>query len=281
MPWPKPRFWAILGTMNDAFVWSKIIPLFFYPLPLFLLFLFLITFIVPFRRKDGKKRPVLNWTFRALAVVVWVVSTPWFADRVLGFWEVGRRPLTELPAQSDAALVLGGLSDPVLSKDGHVEFNRSAERITEAFQLYKAGRVKKILISSGSGELLRPDAAEAPSLKLWLVSLGVPEADVLVESKSRNTHENAVFSRELADKNNLKSFVLVTSAWHMRRSEGIFRKEGFDAKGRSFVTWPVDTLQDTRLFPFNAVADPNSLFVVQSVLKEMAGYISYALLNWL
>jgi uncharacterized SAM-binding protein YcdF (DUF218 family) len=141
--------------------------------------------------------------------------------------------------------------------------------------LYKEGRVKALLITSGSGDLLDQDHVEAPGLAAWARSMGVPAEAVVVESKSRNTRENATLSLPLAEAKGYRSFVLVTSAAHMRRSEAIFRKAGYAKDGRTLVTWPVDTQRSATKFPFNAVADPSSLATVQGVLKEAVGYAVY------
>jgi len=180
-----------------------------------------------------------------------------------------------LPKVSDVAVVLGGLSDPKISTTDHLEFNRAAERITEAVLLWKQGRVKSLLIASGSGDLFEPTAVEAPGLAAWAVAMGVPAERVVVDSTSRNTYENARNSLPLADARGFKTFVLITSAAHMPRSAAIFRKAGYDKQGRSLELWPVDTQRNQVPFPFNAVPDPSSLATAQAVLREALGYLVY------
>jgi uncharacterized SAM-binding protein YcdF (DUF218 family) len=259
--------------MPDFFAVSKIVPLLFYPLPLVLLLLFLLSWW-------PKKSPV-RWPVRVLVVLLWTGSTPWFADQTARWWETPRVGRDTLPPVSDVAVVLGGVSDPTVSTPDHLEFNRSAERLTEAVALWREGRVKALLITSGSGELLDPAAVEAPGLAAWARSMGVPAGNIVVEAKSRNTYENAVFSLPLATAHGFKSFVLVTSAAHMPRSAAIFRKAGYARDGRTLVLWPVDTQRNTEKFPFNAVPDPSSLSAEQTVLREAVGYAVYALQGYL
>jgi len=259
--------------MPDFFVVSKIVPLLLYPLPLVLLVLFLLSWW-------PKKSPV-RWPVRVLVVLLWTASTPWFADQTARWWETPRVGRDALPPVSDVAVVLGGMSDPTVSTPEHLEFNRAAERITEAVALWREGRVKALLITSGSGDLLDPTAVEAPGLAAWARSMGVPAQDILVEAKSRNTHENATFSLPLATARGFKSFVLVTSAAHMPRSAAIFRKAGYEKEGRTLVLWPVDTQRTNEKFPFNVVPDPWSLSAVQSVLREVVGYAVYAFQGYL
>jgi uncharacterized SAM-binding protein YcdF (DUF218 family) len=259
--------------MPDFFVFSKILPAFFYPLPLVLLLIFVASWWL-------KKNPV-RWVIRLFVVLLWVLATPWAANLVSTWWEVPRSSRAQLPVVSDVAVVLGGMSNPVISTPEHLEFNQAAERVTEAVQLYKEGRVRALLITSGSGDLLDQESVEAPGLASWARSMGVPVEALVVESKSRNTRENATLSLPLAEAKGFKSFVLVTSAAHMRRSEAIFRKAGYDKAGRTLVLWPVDTRQDVTKFPFNAVADPSSLATVQSVVKEAVGYLVYFVQGYL
>jgi len=196
-------------------------------------------------------------------------------------WESPRVSRASLPARSDVAVVLGGLSDPTVSTPEHLEFNRAAERATEAVALYREGRVGAILVTSGSGELLDPGAVEAPGLAAWIRAQGVAADAVFVEDRSRNTRENATLSLPLARAHGWKSVVLITSAVHMPRSAAVFRRAGWAAEGRSLSFWPVDTQTHRTAFPFSLVPDPLSLGVVQSVLKERAGFLVYQLQGYL
>jgi len=253
--------------MFDFFVLSKVAPLLFYPLPLLLLISFICSWFV-------RKNPV-RWILTLVPVILWLAATPWAAHQASAWWETPRSVRASLPPVSDVAIVLGGLSNPLSSTTEHLEFNGAAERLTEAVALYKEGRVKALLITSGSGDLMNQDAKEAPGLAAWARAMGVPDEAILVESASRNTRENATQSLPLAVGRGYKSFVLVTSAVHMPRSAAIFRKAGYEKDGRSLVLWPVDTQQSRGGFPFNAVPDPSSLATVQAVLREAVGYGVY------
>lgn len=259
--------------MPDFFAVSKIIPLLLYPMPLILLLIF----VLSWRLSKNRAR----WSIRALVVLLWVIATPWFADVVSQWWETPLRTRSQLPAVSDVAVVLGGLSNPVTSTPEHLEFSQAAERLTEAVSLWREGRVKSLLITSGSGDLMNQAAVEAPGLAAWARSMGVPADAVLTEAKSRNTHENAVFSLAIAKEHADRSFVLITSAVHMPRSAAIFRKEGYDKDGRSLTLWPVDSQRSGARFPFNAVPDPGALTTVQNVLREAVGYLVYRLRGYL
>jgi uncharacterized SAM-binding protein YcdF (DUF218 family) len=260
--------------MPDFFAISKILPLFLFPLPLFLLLVILLSAIAS--RKSLLARAILG-----VAVVFWAASTPWVADQFARWWEDPRKATVELPLRSDVAVVLGGLTNPLSSTKEHLEFGGASERLLEALLLYKEGRVGAILITSGSGDLLHPEAAEAPELAAFARRWGVPEVDLVVESKSRNTRENASLTLPLIRERGWKTVVLVTSASHMKRSVAVFRKAGFGSDGLSLTTWPVDTLETHAAWPFNAIPDAVSLLAVQVLLKEVVGWAVYGVQGYL
>ena len=259
--------------MPDFFVFSKVIPLFLNPLPLILLVLILWPLWI------ARKKPRLV-VIPLLAMFLWVISTPWFADTALTWWEQPRKAAASLPPQSDIAIVLGGMSNPLTATPGHLEWGSASERLLEALELYRDGRVGALLITSGSGNLLAPEAAEAPALAAFARRWGVVESDLLVESASRNTRENASLSLPMLQKRQVKSVVLITSAAHMNRSEAVFRK-ALAGTGLTLALWPVDTRVSGTPFPFNAVADPASLAETSAVLREVVGWVAYRLAGFL
>ncbi len=107
-----------------------------------------------------------------------------------------------------------------------LQFSQSAERLTEPVILYKKGIVKKLLISGGSGSIFPPYSKEATYVRRFWLDMGIPDKDILIESESRNTIENAQFSKEIIHKKGFKTVLLITSALHMPRSKYIFNKMG-------------------------------------------------------
>lgn len=255
----------------DFFALSKILPALLYPLPLFLILTMVGLLLWPKLTKRRWLKPAL-WV---LVASLWVISTPAFSRWLTELWEAPRLPTTALAAHYDAAVVLGGLSQPDVSTPDHTEFNGRVERLLEAIELYRAGRVSKLLITSGTGDLLNPADKEAPYLKRSALRLGVAEADLIIEDQSRNTYENSRLSKPLADRAGLKKVLLITSAFHMKRSAAIFKKQGWD-----FDPWPVDTMV-TKPSAADILPSPASLDNVQALLKEMAGYVVYGWTGYL
>lgn len=178
----------------------------------------------------------------------------------------------------DVGIVLGGM----VSYDSHLDrlqFSKGSDRILQAIQLYEDGIIDKILITSGSGSITYADIKEAPLIKRYLATLEIPEDDILIESESKNTHENALFSKPILDKEAPHGkYLLITSAFHMRRGVGCFNKVGI--KVTPFSTdrysggprrWSLDFLLVPNIDAFQAW---------NVLIHEMTGYLVYKIAGY-
>jgi len=128
----------------------------------------------------------------------------------------------------DGIVVLGGAIDADLSvSHGHAVFTRAADRVVEAAALARQYPKARIIYSGGSANLIDADAREADFAGALFERLGVAKDRLIMERRSRNTRENAEFSKELAAPKSGERWLLVTSAYHMPRSIGTFRNAGF------------------------------------------------------
>ncbi len=177
---------------------------------------------------------------RGLVVAVAAVSL-FLAVVPVGSWMLSALedrfpPLNELPVQVDGIIVAGGVVDPIMSKDrGQASVNGAVERLFEMAKLAKRYPRAKMIFSGGSGSLLHQDQKEAPLVVPLLRQLGVDPGRVIFEDQSRNTAENAVFSRRLAKPKPEETWLLITSAFHMPRTVGSFRQAGWRV-----TPYPVD-----------------------------------------
>jgi len=153
------------------------------------------------------------------------------------------RPLEDRFPQPDLTgldpagiIVLGGSVEPAIgAARGMVHLGEGAERLTSAIALGRRFPQAPLIYTGGSGAVFEKTQSEASGAKrLWL-DLGVPPERIMVEDKSRNTDENARFTFALLRPNPGQRYLLVTSAYHMPRTVGLFRKAGFDV-----VPYPVD-----------------------------------------
>jgi len=136
----------------------------------------------------------------------------------------------------DGIIVLGGAINPVISRlRGDVALTGSAERVTSIARLARAYPRARIVFSSGDTSLSRNAGAEADYLYPLLESFGVARERVQLERRARNTSENAAFTKEIAKPKPGERWLLVTSAFHMPRAIGCFRRAGFPIEA-----YPVD-----------------------------------------
>lgn len=170
-------------------------------------------------------------------------------------------------------ILLGGAVEGAPSAAwGQIIANESAERLLETIRLAIRYPQARLLISGGGGKVFGEDEAEAPIIAHYFESLGIDSKRFLIEDRSRTTYENAVFSRNLVHPAPGERWLLVTSAWHMPRAVGVFRKAGF-----AIVPCPVDFRTSGpagSLEPFASVSD--GLRRLDVGLKEWVGLIAYS-----
>ena len=199
---------------------------------------------------------------------------------ILGISPLGNEE--RFPAWDPAAgppagiVVLGGsLSPHVSAARNVVALNEAAERLTVAAELALRYPHARILFSGGSGALIFGEGAEAEFAVRVFESFGIPRGRVILEDRSRNTLENAILSKDLARPQPGERWLLVTSAYHMARAIGIFRKAGFDVEPYP-VDWRTDGNGDA-LRPFPTVGD--GLRRTDTAVREWAGLLAYWLMG--
>lgn len=174
------------------------------------------------RLKNAKKRKYL--------IILWMVisfclTNNFLVKKCLERYETPFHPIQKGKVY-DCAVVLSGAS-VYDSFSQRLQFNESAERITEPLVLYKKKIVKKLIISGGSAQIFPPYQKEAYYIRKFWLEMGVDEKDIIIETESRNTSENAKFVKAIIDQNpEIKNILLITSALHMPRSKYIFKQYG-------------------------------------------------------
>jgi len=173
----------------------------------------------------------------------------------------------------DGIVVLGGVISPQLSRDyGDTSVNADAGRVIALVKLARAFPNARIVYSSGDASLLANGLAEADYLYPLLEIFGIPRERVMVESRSRNTVENAVFTKDLVKPKRGERWLLVTSAQHMPRAVGCFRQIEFPVEAYP-VAWR--TPLDGHLVFGNAFG--GGLSRLDAATHEWIGLIVYAL----
>jgi len=171
----------------------------------------------------------------------------------------------------DGIIILGGAISPELSKArGSVALNESAERMTVAADLARRYPAARIVFSGGSGRLLG-GAAEAEFVLPLFESFGIARERVMLEDRSRNTAENARFTRELVQPKPGERWIVVTSAYHMPRAIGVFRREGFAVEAYP-VDWRVEAGDEIFFGALSA-----GLARTDAASREWGGLLAYRL----
>eukprot|EP01136_Pigoraptor_vietnamica_P020440 Opistho-1_new@69345 len=154
-------------------------------------------------------------------------------------------------------------------------FGGSADRFIQTANLYHQGIIKKIIVTGGTGTIRQKEPAEAIYLNKQLLANGVKPEDIIMESRSRNTYENAVYSKKLTDSLHLQApFVLITSAQHMKRSISVFEKADFKT-----IPFPCDykTIRTRETFENTVLPEINLLNDWSYLIKEIVGLSVYRL----
>jgi uncharacterized SAM-binding protein YcdF (DUF218 family) len=158
-----------------------------------------------------------------LYLVLFKTSFVWFLASPL--------KISDSLQKADAIVVFGGGVGETGSPG-----KSTIERARYAVELYKLGYANKIIFSSGYIYIYN----DAENMKLFAISMGVPDGDIILEQKGNSAYENARFSKEILDQKGWSSIILISSPYNMRRVEMIFNKLG---KGIKVSYLPVKKCQ--------------------------------------
>ncbi len=186
-----------------------------------------------------------------------------------------RFPPPDLQGVAPAGIVvLGGAIDQSIGASrGQVTLGDAATRITAGVVLARRFPEARLVYTGGSNALVSDIGGEAEDAKRLWTDLGVDPRRIAIEDQSRNTDENARFSRDLLHPRPGERWLLVTSAYHMPRAIGLFRAAGFDV-----VAYPVDYRStDTAEDDWPNIAVGAGLARLDVATREWIGLLAYRL----
>ncbi|MBF36989.1 MAG: hypothetical protein CL838_07430 [Crocinitomicaceae bacterium] len=172
-------------------------------------------------------------------------------------------------------ILMGGIISLSSTKE-NIQFNKRNDRLLNTIELYHKKTISKIIITGASGSL-SSDMKEAEILKSYLESIDIKAKDILTETKSKNTYENAVFTTELINnERRKKTCLLITSDYHMRRSMACFNQTGLN------VT-PFCKEAEKTHFDLETILIPQSniLFKWKVLFHEIIGYYTYKVMGYI
>ena len=139
-----------------------------------------------------------------LIVVFVVIVAGLLASRIYTYGN------TRSDASADAAIVLGAA---VWSSGVSPVFR---ERINHGIELYRTGKVRKLIFTGGQGNAGEP--TESSAARDYAIQSGVPAQDILIEEKSHTTYENILYAKQVADSEHIKRVLIVSDPLHMKRA---------------------------------------------------------------
>jgi uncharacterized SAM-binding protein YcdF (DUF218 family) len=176
-------------------------------------------------------------------------------------------------------VVLGGYLRIEDSTPRPIEIGSAADRLLCAAELYRAGKAPIILLSGGNASFLSKSGSlpEAVAASRILEEWGIPQSAILIEDRSQSTRENAEFSHRILAERGINRILLVTSAVHMRRASGSFRKTGL-----TVIPFAADFLAESNAPDMVLSLFPSASGLVDSglAIKEWSGLIVYRLRGW-
>lgn len=177
-----------------------------------------------------------------------------------------------LPDDLDTILVLGGSTyGRISAARGVSELNSAGDRFIEAVTLAQRFPQAQIVFSGGSGLIVAETETEAESAERLFVQLGIDRSRLILEGESRNSAENAAFTADQLKKS--RGIALVTSAFHMPRSVGLFRAEGIEV-----LAWPTDYRSPgNESFGLDLANPLLNLEVLTVAMREWIGLVAYKL----
>lgn len=186
--------------------------------------------------------------------------------------------------KADAIIVLGGGTEPNIPPRSMVEMNSAGDRVTYAFKLYKEGTAPAIILSGGNISFLEESSfTPAENMAGMLEMLGIPGEALILQGKSENTEQDAIYSCEIVKEKGFKNVVLVTSAFHMPRSVALFESQGckvIPAPADFSITeagWQKLWHPTPEEFVLNLIPQYANLSSITKIMKEYIGMAYYQL----
>ena len=247
---------------------SKIVWLLFSPDSLLLILIILSLFLL-YTGKQQHAKILLSAVSLLLILIAFLPVGDWLLYPLESHFQTN----PPLPDKVDGIVVLSGAEDAELSHVwNQVELGAAAERDLSFLALAKKYSKAKLVFTGGTGSLTKQEYKAADVAKKLFEQQGFSTERIQFERESRNTYENAIFSKKLIKPKENEKWILITTGWHMPRSVGIFCKINWPV-----IPYPVDhqTNKD-HIFRINFNLT-NNLSSLKTAIKEWLGLFAYYL----
>ena len=205
-------------------------------------------------------------------ILLYIFSIPLLLNAYQNWWDYRPAKLNITSAYS-CAIILGGYASE-FGKTGTGYFNGSADRFIQGTELYTTGKTSHILLTGGNASINPDGFRESTWIDGELKKLHVPDSAIFIENQSRNTIENASFSKKLLEAKHLTPpYLLITSAFHMRRALLIFQKSNIKV-----IPYPAAFAGDGNSVSLDSfVPSSGALSGWEIYTKELVGYVTASL----
>lgn len=245
---------------------SKLLPIFILPLglTLWLAVIGFVLWLLDYRR-------LARLCLGVALAVLWICSTPAVGHRAVASLEreFPPRTMADTPA-ADVAIVLGGSLGQPLSPRVALDLTDASDRVLHAARLYRAGKVKRILVSAGDLPWAAAEKPEAELIRELLIEWGVAPDAIESGTESRNTFENALEVQRMLKARGFTSALLVTSGTHMPRAMATFRRAGVPVVAS---TTDVHVVDADYTDPFRWLPNVDALKMTTTAMREWLGYV--------
>ena len=231
---------------------------------------FFVLFIWGLRSKDEKRKKRL--LISAFAII-YISCNSFFVDELARAWEPVTPDYYMSNEKYDVAIVLGGIGS-IDERQKRLDFGYAGDRLFQTIELYHRGRVKQIMFTGGSGAISYPTHKEGTYVKKYLTTIHIPDSSIIIENESKNTFENAIFSKKILDSLKFSgSILLVTSATHMPRAMATFKKAGFT----NVTPYLTNRMSGPRRFDWDHcfLPNPEALGALNILIHEWIGSLAY------
>lgn len=228
-------------------------------------------------RKPLRKKILLLTSLSLLLVF----SNHFLAYTLMRKWEIHPVSFADVNGVYDYGIVLTGITKGKAGPEDRVYFGCGADRATHTLQLYRMGLIRKVIISGGVGQLMGRDfsAPEADELATFMILAGIKKEDILIENRSKNTHESSLeVSALVKDHPGSPRMLLISSAYHLRRAKACFTKTGLLVD--VFATEPLASHTNVGPDMF-IIPRVEALGIWQVLFREWAGMAAYKLAGYI
>jgi uncharacterized SAM-binding protein YcdF (DUF218 family) len=221
---------------------------------------------------QDKRRKIRRIALISSFCCLYIPATEPVANRLIRSLEHNESAKLSTDKKYDVVVLLGGVSEDAPSAErGVPAYNNHVERLLTVFDLLRTNRIPRVIISGGPSHKFSGMPSEAAVLAVQLERWGIDPSRIIREEKALNTHDNAVESAKIIREKGWKQVVIVTSAYHMKRS-----RECFYAQGLAVDTLAVDFYSyNPAQFTGSLLPRPHAFFTSNWAIREWAGRLIY------